>query len=429
MGELTDNDHIRSSLRKLAVLGVVPAVAEHLDRTLEQTAVALSNAVMRDVPAYSESANPDIPPELREHLRDHLGSVRTLLGGGSASDFDFVIRHAERRASQKFPLDAILQAYQQTHRILADWVRDAALASADREATVNKVVAATTAFTIEYIGAVSTLVTSQYVHFTRALAEAEGDRRTALLSTLLDGYDESDRRAATLLRRAGYLQQRQSYCVVVAQSVKPEEMESRPRAQRMLDSITSTLSSTPLRVTGGIRENVVIIIISGTRRRSGWTPARSTIADRVFPVLRRVGPAAIIGLSNDVPSTSHIPRAAREARFALDRATVANRVVRFSDIPFSELLVAQARSEVQSALPPWLDRFTTMDQRAKGTLSDTLRAYADCDMNVLKAADKLAVHPNTIYARIQRIDESTGLNILRYHALTEMLLAIDCAGR
>ncbi|MBT8079576.1 MAG: helix-turn-helix domain-containing protein [Gammaproteobacteria bacterium] len=428
MADGTDNRGISKALRQLVDLGVVPAVAGPLEKTLERSAEALLTAVTRDVDAFSASANPDVLPELDEHIRSHLHAVRALLAGGSVPDFDFVIRHAERRAVQKFPLDAILQAYQQMHRLVADWVRDAALATADSDATVNRVVATTTSFTIEYIGVVSTLVISRYVRHTRVLAEAEGDRRTALLNTMLDGYDESDRQAASLLRRAGYLQQRQSYCVAVAQSVKPEEMQSPPRAQRMLESVTAAVAAAPLRAIGGIRDNLVVVIISGTRRRSGWTPARSAVADRAFPGLRRVGPAALIGLSSDVPSTSHIPRAAQEARLALDNASVANRVVRYSDIPFKDLLVARAGRELVAALPPWLDKFSAMDRRAKGALSDTLRAYADCNMNVLKAAERLAVHPNTIYARIQRIDDATGMNILRYHALTEMLLALDCAG-
>ena len=64
-------------------------------------------------------------------------------------------------------------------------------------------------------------------------AEAEGDRRTRLMDTLLSGYDESDQIAAQLLRRAGYLEQRQSYCIAVARSVIPQEMENPARAQRV----------------------------------------------------------------------------------------------------------------------------------------------------------------------------------------------------
>jgi sugar diacid utilization regulator len=60
-------------------------------------------------------------------------------------------------------------------------------------------------------------------------------------------------------------------------------------------------------------------------------------------------------------------------------------------------------------------------------LIKTLEAYADADMNVLRTAKALAIHPNTIYARLQKINDITGRNALNYHALTEMLLAAECA--
>jgi hypothetical protein len=123
------------------------------------------------------------------------------------------------------------------------------------------------------------------------------------MDTLLSGYDESDRVAARLLRRAGYLEQRQSYCIAVARSVDPREMENPARAQRMADALAEILSASPLRQLIAVRDNHVVAIVSGTRRISGWTAPQTLVADRVYPLLRQVGPAALIGLSNDVPST------------------------------------------------------------------------------------------------------------------------------
>ena len=54
-------------------------------------------------------------------------------------------------------------------------------------------------------------------------------------------------------------------------------------------------------------------------------------------------------------------------------------------------------------------------------------AFADANMNVLKTAKALEIHPNTIYARLQKIHDITGKNALSYHALTELLLAAECA--
>ena len=73
-----------------------------------------------------------------------------------------------------------------------------------------------------------------------------------------------------------------------------------------------------------------------------------------------------------------------------------------------------------------LDAFASADDRARCRLGETLRAYADADMNVLQTAKRLNIHPNTIYSRAQKIHDITGKNLLSYHDLTELLLATEC---
>jgi len=410
-------------LKSLGQAGVVPAVQAPLLADAERVIDELQKAVLAEVPAFTDSGNPDVVPELGEHLEAHVREVCRLLGGGLPGELDFVREHAERRASQRFPLDALLQSYRILHRTLSTWIRDAALEVADESAHLRRVVAAVTDFVIEYTGNAGSLVTSEYVHHTRRLAEAEADRRSALLNTLLDGYDEADQTAAGLLRRAGYLQQRQSYCVAVARSVDPGEMESTPRAQRMADAIGEVLVPAGVRSIIGIRDNHVVAILSATRRASGWTAPQTSVADRVYPALRRIGLAALIGLSNDAPSTSHIPKAANEARLALDLASVGNRVARYSDISLRQMLITRARSAGPSSRPAWAERLADEDRR--GVLAATLRGYADCNMNAQKTAELLGIHPNTVYSRMQKIESLTGLNALQFHALGELLLALD----
>jgi len=410
-------------LKSLGQAGVVPAVQAPLLADAERVIDELQKAVLAEVPAFTDSGNPDVVPELGEHLEAHVREVCRLLGGGLPGDLDFVREHAERRALQRFPLDALLQSYRILHRTLSTWIRDAALEVADESAHLRRVVAAVTDFVIEYTGNAGSLVTSEYVHHTRRFAEAEADRRSALLNTLLDGYDEADQTAAGLLRRAGYLQQRQSYCVAVARSVDPGEMESTPRAQRMADAIGEVLVPAGVRSIIGIRDNHVVAILSATRRASGWTAPQTSVADRVYPALRRIGLAALIGLSNDAPSTSHIPKAANEARLALDLASVGNRVARYSDISLRQMLITRARSAGPSSRPAWAERLADEDRR--GVLAATLRGYADCNMNAQKTAELLGIHPNTVYSRMQKIESLTGLNALQFHALGELLLALD----
>lgn len=384
--------------------------------------------VLAEVPPYTSSGNPDVLPELRHYVKEHIEEICRLLGGARREKFEFIRDHAHRRAEQKFPLDALLNAHRCIHKVLLRRIRDDALGAAPESAHVTRVVAAVTEFTIEYNGAIGTLCTSEYVTQTRVLAEAEGDRRTELLNLLLSGYDESDNRIAQLLRRSGYLEQRQSFCVVVARSVEPREMESTARAQRMADALHNALRTVPVRTLTSVRENLVVAVVSGTRRQSGWTAPQSLLAERIYQPLRTIGPAALIGLSNDSPSTSHIPRAFKEAGVALDFASVADRVMPYSQVSFQQMLVRVARDNLRSAMPAWIDGFLRADLKAHGKLSTTLRAYADNNMNVLQTAKALSIHPNTVYSRTNRIGELTDCDPLSFHGLTELLFAIECSG-
>ena len=423
MASGTQNQALQGTLSTLSRLGVIPAVADPFVAESDAMEKALYEQVLAEVPAFTSSGNPDVLPELKRHLRHHLSEIGRLLGGSRREDFGFIQTHAHRRAEQKFPLDAVLQVYRLLHRSLAEHIRDAALQIAPQDAHVRRVVAAVTEFSIEYTGAIATLLTSEYVSHTRVLSEAEGDRRTELLNTLLGGFDESDQRTAQLLRRSGYLGQRQSYCVAAVRAVNPGEMTSGARVQRMVESVGDTLRNTPGRTLMGVKDDMVVAIMSATRRQSGWTAPQTLLAERVYPVLRTIGPAVLIGLSTDVPSTSHIPRALQEARTALNLASVDRRVRRFANIPFRQMLVSVAHEAARATLPQWMPDFQVADKR--GALLDTLQAYADNDMNVLKTAEAMNIHPNTIYARLQKIDDVTGKNALQYHALTELLLAND----
>jgi len=414
----------RQALAVLARAGVTPQAARSLGGSAGATTTALREAILAEVPAFSASGNPEVRPGLDRHAAEHVEEIRRIFAGGRIDDFDFVRAHARRCAEQGFPLEAMLHAYRCGHRVLSRWLRDAAIAL--NPESLEQAVSAVADFAIEYTNTISTIATSEYVAHTRLLAEAEGDRRTELLNILLSGYDESDGRVAQLLKRAGYLEQRQCYCVIVAQSANASEMENPARAQRIVSAVSEAIAASSIRVLAGIRNNLVTAVLSAKRRQSGWTAAEEGIADRIHPMLLGLGPAVIVGISTDHPSTSFLPKALHEASIALDFANVAKRVVQFTDLPIRDLLLHRGAEYMQSAPPSWVAAFGEADRKAAGALVQTLRAVADADMNVQKAARMLGKHPNTVYTRIERIKDLTGLDGRHYHALTELLLAAAC---
>lgn len=417
---------LRRALDRLAYTSVLPDAAPALEDSLDHMQGLLRQAVLSEVPAFSESGNPDVLPELDRHCSEELHDIRRLLLGGEIGSFDFARAHAQRRAVQRFPLAALLDAQRRCHPVLSRWLCEAAATAG--ATSLDKAHAAIADFVTEYTNTVSSITTADYVDHIRELAEAEGDRRSELFTILLNGYDESDGRVARLLKRAGYLEQRQAYCIAAVQPINAGEMENPARAQRIATALSEALASASVRMLVGTRNNAVVAVISAKRRQSGWTAPQANLAERLHPLLLVLGPAVLAGISADHPSTSFLPKALHEATIALDFASVENRVVAFSQLPIRSLLVHRGTEYVRSAPPGWVANLMAADAKAGGTLVETLRAAADADMNMQKAARALGKHPNTLYARIERIRELTGLDGQRYHELTELLLGADCAG-
>jgi sugar diacid utilization regulator len=408
----------RQSLQALSAAGVRPAAAGQLAASMDDVAARLRDTVRREIPALSETGNPNVLPALDAHLADHLAEVHRLVGGASDARLEFVRRHAIETAEQHFPLEALLHAYRCAHRLMAGWLR--AAANAEARPAVDDLL-------LDYVDTISTIATAEYVQRTRQLSEAEADRRSQLLNLLITGYDESDARVARLLRAAGYLEQRQAYCVILGRSVNPQEMDSPARANRLLAAMRDAVAKLNVRALFGLHENRVIAIVSAQRRLSGWTAPAKDLAERVAWPLLTLGNSVLFGVSADAPSTALVPKALHEAELALELSSVSERVVKYSDIPLRKLLLHLAEDRVQSALPGWTTKLVAADAKAKGKLTATLKAYADADMNVLKAAKALKLHPNTVYARMHKIRDLTGQDPTRFAALNELLLAVDCS--
>jgi sugar diacid utilization regulator len=100
-------------------------------------------------------------------------------------------------------------------------------------------------------------------------------------------------------------------------------------------------------------------------------------------------------------------------------------VRRFDHLPLRELVLHLAASDLQPLLPSWRQDLLAADLRLGGSLLSSLRAYADADMNLLKAAARLEAHPNTLYARFARIRELSGLDPLTFRGLDALLLAAE----
>jgi hypothetical protein len=413
------------ALDRLRGSRLLPAAVAHLCQHAAALLAELRDNVVAEVPAFTASHDPVTLEQLAVHGPQHHAEIVRLLEGGPVGDLRFVREHAQLRAEHRFPLEAILHAYRCGHRVFARWLQQGMVLADPAAEDARAFLAGLADFTLEYTDAISSVATAAYAERTRQLSEAAEDQRAELLNILLDGYDESDARVAALLRRAGYLQGRQTFCVVLAQSVDATEMASPSRARRLAESIDELVPQTLARRLIDVRDGMVIGVLSGVRRTSGWTAPAAPLAARVARELATAGNAVLIGISGDVASTSRIPSAHRQALLAMRMSGITHRVVEFAATPLPRLMIHLAGEELQRLLPAWASSLYDADDKLAGVLMHTLRAYADADMNVLKAAARLSVNPNTVYARLNRVSEITGLDARSYRALTDLLTVAD----
>ena len=415
---------LAASLRALSAFSLQTRPAELHTEQVEHWARRVREEVIAAIAVFGASAISELIADFEAHCRLTLQECWRLVGGGAVGDFHFVRVFARQCASQRFPIEAALQAYRCMLPLLSSWLANEAVNPKARNR--KQAHAALAEFATQYCGAVSIAFAGAYNTHSSVFADAEGDRRAELLGILVGGFDETDARMVRLLKRAGYLEQRLRFCVVLAQATDPLEMENSARVQRIADALVECVAPLSVRVLVGVRSNLVTAVFSDARRLSGWTAPQTNLADRVKERLLALGPAVLVGLSSEQASPSLVQRGLHEATVALDFASVGDRVVPFSALSIRRLLIHRGIEYVQSALPPWFSKLRDADVKSQGELVKTLRAFADADMNVQAAARRLHLHANTVYGRLQRIEELTGLSPQRYHDLTHLLLAADC---
>lgn len=414
---------LQQALDRLAALHPPQAIAERLARAAPAVRADLGQTVLAQIPAYRESRNPEVLPQLASHGAAHVDEVTRLLAEGRAGDLAFVRSHAVLRAGQYFPLEAVLHAYRCGHKVFSRRLLELA------SDLPPPVLTALADVTLEYTDAISTLASAAYVEQARRLTAAAVDEQAALLDLLLAGHDESDRRATSSLRRAGFLDGRQSFCVVRAQSLDPAHMLDAARARRLADALDALVPASLARRLIDVRAGTVTMVLAGLRRVSGWTAPLPTLSARVGECLSRAGNDVLAGLSPDVEATAHVPAADRKAALALQLAHPGQRVCAFDSIALRKLLLHQAGPALRDLLPAWHAPLAQADERSGGTLQGSLRAYAEADLNLLKTAARLQAHPNTVYARFERVRQITGLDPRRLRDLETLRLALDLETR
>jgi sugar diacid utilization regulator len=167
-------------------------------------------------------------------------------------------------------------------------------------------------------------------------------------------------------------------------------------------------------------DEIIAIICSDSETAHGVVEAlrRHGIGERKADAF-----AAAVGVSLDVTQIARLPDALGEARAALGFADATQPIMHFAEIRLPEFLIRLADNAAVRLIPDWAHRLSDPADDRSGELQRTIRAFADCSLNVKQTAVRLGLHTNTVYFRLNQITELTGIDPRTYSG-TSLLLTV-----
>ncbi|HSX66853.1 PucR family transcriptional regulator [Nocardioides sp.] len=389
-------DTVRSSFDDL--------VATCVDRTWAQ------------VPAYSASADHDLRDDLRLHIDAVFRAVLATISEGRParrSDFPITAAQATRRVRQGVSLADFLQAFRLNQVTLWESVLKAAgsdLATRDAALTLA-------AHVMQVIEVGSTVAAEAYVE-AQQLQVAETDRvRRDLLEDLLAGREVAPGAKQAMLRMAGLESSTQ---LVVASAVPVGDLVGD-------QSLRDVVYAAGRELGGGYRGFAVVRhdeVIGVSPISAGGAPAVIERLQKAQRRLSRQGISLAMGISTVHTGPSGVAEAYSEASAARDGLGAEPGVLALPLVSSFEYLVLRDDPTARRLIRTEIRRFIEEDQARGGALIQTLLEYVAWDLNAKIAAEKLHMHVNTAYYRLDRIAERTGCDLRKFADVQELVIAI-----
>jgi hypothetical protein len=383
--------------------------------------------LQRESPEYRNSVDDEFTRESKSHCGELLKAIIAIAGGRTkefgVDAFDFVRSHAEWRARHHVPLIASLHAYRLAHRTYWGITRESLLRHAKQKAAMLSL-AMLSDFWIEffdYVGAV--LGESHAVE--EGLIVAQGSRAyVGLIDDLLRGRPPRNAEAQRLCALCGIRLGAPMAVAVVrpdpSGSGTPIDLEATLRS--LVRLFGQVLPPAIFGKLVDIRTGEVTAITcseAGAGRGLSEALLRNGFARRAAN-----GLAAAVGISRDTIEIARLPEALEEARLAVEFASGAQPLMHFSDVDLPEFLLRRADNAAFRLIPEWARRLGPADDHHSHELLRTIRAFADCNLNVKQTARRVDVHINTVYFRLNRIKKLTGIDPRTFSGTSLLLTAL-----
>jgi hypothetical protein len=384
-----------------------------LDRVDDLSEVELA-AIRAEVPAYTRVGD-RLFEDVRDQVAQHNRTMLTLFleeRGVTLEDFTFVRGAATRRARAGVALEDYVSAYRVGQQFLWNAIVDVAGdTSAGREAALGLAMPL-----MRYIDFASTHAGRAYVEFQQYLVAGSDSERRDLLDSLLSGEAIRGQLPAAA----------QKYSIgadslmLVATAIPVGES----RDSLVLPAASAAVARTELcaKTLVVVRETDIVALVV---LYPGADP--TSVCDKLEAAQVRLSEEGLplaIGVSTVARGVAELPRAYAEARATVELVGDIGGMAALPQLSPFDYFMLRADDTAHRLIDSRVRAFVEEDRARGGSLIETIRAFADADLNLRVTAEQLWVHPNTVQYRLKRIEEHTGRNLRNISDLLDLLIAV-----
>ena len=390
-------------------------VGEALAGRYAEIGQAIAERAFEEIPGYTD-ATPELINDLRAGATATAELIaRTLAEGATVrrEDLGFLRELAARRVHQGISLEAFIRAYRVA--LLAIW--DACADEASRLRLSRAAGFALASAAIDAIDTITTQAAEAYLREETRLRTQSGRAARDLLERLIGGQPVGAgrrHRAAPGLDPTGQL-------LTIVGSVEQTSLAVGDALQIARDTLEENLSFGTARPLAAIRHGELVLITPGTSRRTRVASLRAarqrTIDEHHIDVH--------YGVSVPSQGFASVQQAYREAALSLSYTSPGRPIVSLDDLSSLECALIGATSTTKAIIASKGNNLRALPADDLTTAVETIRAFADADLNVAKAAKRMDVHPNTVRYRLEQIATRTGYDARTFTGLVDLVCILE----
>ena len=392
---------------------VVTDLVRHATDALDATCWAATERIFAEVTAYGNSADPQIAEQVALHCRttnETFLQCVTQRRWSAEKDFPLAAANALNRVAQGVSLADYLRAF----RLAQDefWRSLVVIVTSrdiDRGVLVDVATVLMQVFEVgSSVAARSYLEAAQY-----RLANRDRILRD-LMEDLLAGRDPTIEPRRQILRDVGLLPDG-DLAVVTARPGDDDDAA--------LQSLRTHLNRLDAGEHGLIvpRHDEVVAVLPVRRTTFDALPDR---LNDVREFLRAKGSDVAFGISGVHRGWAGIAEAYREAQVARHGLEHSGGVRSLAQMSVLDYFVATQNATARGLIDARVRAFVEEELAGDGAYLETLKAYVASDLNAKVAADRLHLHVNTAYYRLDRVSERTGHDLRRLDEVLDLMIAV-----